>query len=165
MMTNAADDPAPDWRAAELEGRSIEWMEALRFGSPERTLGLTREGRWIVALDHDQRTELHELAGEAAIAALPLLQRPFAEVKVALERRLGSWGTEEAHEPPTDTIYRAALASGSPFWIGAAASWMDESLPRSIPAAELRELASSKRLDQSVRHRLLRVAGRLEAAG
>jgi len=161
-MTHASfGAPEDGWVPGELEGSEVEWFRIVDFGLPPRALGILRGREWVLATEETDRTLLYRLVGPALVGVLPVLQRRVTEVEAAARSAIGV--DSSGWVLPVDLIYRTAMGSGSAYWVGAAAKWMEHAVPEALSPDELREVVNSGiRLDQSVRHQLLKVARQVE---
>jgi len=105
-----------------------------------------------VGFDSNGSSKFARLSGDGGIAALPILQYDFEEVRSVLEagvEAVGEWSGPSPLVLPVDELYRCALLSGSAHWIGSAVRWMIDAPPVELTSTELLTAAVVPALDQT----------------
>lgn len=153
------------WESSLSAGNEVRFVPLLDFGRSKR-LVLRRDGSFGWALLRESLLSLYPLDGEGSIGVLPILESPLEDVEARARNRAGDFLRTPADAVtfiPVKQICLVALAAGSEYWIGLALSWLEYAEPIGVDVAKLRELSRSRHLSQNTRHRLLRLAARLDS--
>jgi hypothetical protein len=153
---------ADSWRAARVHARpaTATWCPLIRFAESTKALGVTRAGPWWWGVEREDGWEIYPLEGDAVVGILPLLEMPFGALEHKARHsaiRLGIPPQRLLRTLPLATIIRAALATGSDYWVRLAVEWLEDSDIASQLQDAIGSAASEVRLEQSLRHRLRRL--------
>lgn len=134
----------------------VDWLQLGTLGSPEFTVGIVRDGAWVV----DTADGLADLQDSRALTfAFPLLNSSVNDVRRQLTEFRQTAGSTARSEFPLNRLVIHAISSGG-YWAEQAFRWLPEIEFDDSESADVLEGLSSiegdKAFSQKLRHEALR---------
>jgi len=135
----------PSWRADSVRDADevVRWRPTIAVELGRTWAGPTDDGRWAVGEPGVYVLTTDSRAG--AVALMPLLERPMADVKEELG---GLAGVERMLEAAFET---------SPYWTARAIAWLEAGFPAGAYREALEQAAEDKYVAQGARHAAKRI--------
>lgn len=145
---------------SQQNGQTVRWLLAASLKplavGPALEIGLTEDGRWVVAAADDSVVDVEAL--ENYLPLFPLLEMPFEKARETLEAEFKKRGLNEKWLLffPFENMVAAALTSRSRSWSNLALQWLDKLGPSQTLCAAV-DLVRSTGMTQQQRHRAAHV--------
>ena len=152
-------------RVIRRPGRpTIDWLCLGALGDPTITLGVLRDGKWVV----DTADGLADLEDIRALTfAFPLLKLPYSEVRGVLLQFQKNFADVDFAEFPINRLVVYAISNGGGYWAEQSLKWLpDVDLvgDEKVAVADgLRAIEDDKGLEQKLRHSAARYRRKLES--
>lgn len=153
------------WSSREIRrpGRPlVEWLQLGSLGNPEVTVGVLKNGSWVVDTD-DGLADLNDI--KSLVGAFPMLNYSIYEVQEWLARFKQSTTYVSWQEFPFNQLVIHAISRGG-YWAEKAFAWLSSvdlnDCERKAVIDGLAAIEANKQFNQQLRHKAMRCRRQLE---